>query len=160
MKTNDRYNISENGIIFDTLKNKERKQYNNGGYANVSLDNKMYFVHRLVAMKFIPNPENKPQVNHIDGNRLNNRVENLEWVTCSENHKHRYRVLGCEPSRGMLGRKNELCKIGIPIIQLSLDGFIIKVFHNSMDLHRQGINRKSVYISIKEKKIYKGYLWA
>lgn len=52
----------------------------------------VFLIHRLVAHHFIPNPEGKPQINHIDGNRRNNHISNLEWVTSRENNKHAYRI--------------------------------------------------------------------
>lgn len=55
---------------------------------SVNGDNKVMHVHRLVAISFIPNPESKPTVNHIDGNKSNNHVDNLEWATWGENNKH------------------------------------------------------------------------
>jgi hypothetical protein len=66
---------------------------------------KTFTMHRLIALHFIPLVDGKPHVNHIDGNKYNNAIENLEWVTQSENEYHSYRVIGKKGPTPWLGKK-------------------------------------------------------
>ena len=89
------YTVNVLGEIYSIKRNKVLIPCENRfGYMNVCLykDGKQRSekVHRIVANAFIPNPLNKPQVNHIDGNKKNNCVWNLEWSNCSENVRHAY----------------------------------------------------------------------
>lgn len=79
--------ITKDGKIY--LDGIEKKQtVRKDGCCMVWIDMKLHYVHRLVAQTFIPNPENKRTINHKDGNRSNNNVENLEWATIAENLQH------------------------------------------------------------------------
>ena len=90
------YTICEDGEVRSRFGRVVKQQMGGVGYFRVELwrdgVGKKYLVHRLLAAAFIPNPENKPQVNHIDGVKANNALSNLEWVTQSENQLHAYRA--------------------------------------------------------------------
>lgn len=98
------YEVSNTGFVRNVhtglIKSNE---IDKNGYVRIQLCkdkvHRKFFVHRLVATCFIENPQNKPQVNHKDMNRSNNNVDNLEWVTNSENQKHAIRI------RGMLSQQ-------------------------------------------------------
>lgn len=84
------YLISKNGDVFSVRNQRQLSTYiGDTGYVKVKIAKKTKLVHRLVAETYIENPNNLPQVNHIDNNRLNNNVENLEWVTNAGNAHHR-----------------------------------------------------------------------
>lgn len=125
------------------------------GYVTVCLckeNKKKYFsVHRLVATAFIPNLDRKPEVNHKNGNRSDNRVENLEWVTRSENELHAYRVLGKEPSRNWKGKPRLFAR--------KLTDDQVRAIRNDSRPSRQigleyGVSKTTI-LSIKEGKIYR-----
>jgi len=86
---NGRFAVYEDGTINEIVE-VPAKLHDSNGYCRVYADGQGYLVHRLIAKAFIPNPDDKPQVNHKDGNKRNNSVANLEWATQSENTQHAY----------------------------------------------------------------------
>lgn len=116
------------------LKNSDKDGYDKVKVCYENNIRKNRFVHRLVAEAFIPNPENKPQVNHINGIKNCNNKKNLEWCSASENVSHSFKFLGRKGSHtGLLGSKNKQSK---KVLQYSKDLKLIKEWDSMADVYR------------------------
>jgi hypothetical protein len=121
---------------------------------------KIHHAHRIVAKAFIPNPKNKPQVNHKDGNGQNNKVTNLEWVTRSENAIHARQVLGRKAwHKGNMGKNTPTAK---KVNQHSLCGILIKEWTCASDAVRQiGAESSCITRCCKGQSLtHKGFKWS
>lgn len=107
------YAVSKDGDVWSFKKarwlkssprSREKRAYPAVVLSAVGQKSRSHSVHILVAKAWVPNPHGKPHVNHIDGNKLNFRHDNLEWVTCAENHRHAF-------ATGL--RKNKITKAGL-----------------------------------------------
>lgn len=113
-------------------------------------------VHRLVAKTFVPNPLNKPQVNHINGIKTDNRIENLEWCSSKENIRHSYK-LGLSSTKHLEKVYERNCK---PVAQIK-NGKIIKIYPSLAEASKSvGVLYSSItYACKKETRTIKGFQW-
>ena len=117
-------------------------------------------LHRLIALTFLPNPDGKPEVNHITGIKADNHAALLEWATTSENKLHAYRE-GLNPgSRPQLGRFNELSPVARPVDQYDLAGNFIKHWPSIAEAERNGFQTANICkVASGERNHHRGYKW-
>lgn len=158
-------NVRKDGILVSP--------YTDGsGYKRISIvliyGTMRIWLHRLVAATFCPNPDEKEQVNHIDGNKENNSIDNLEWVTNAENQAHRINVLGDSkagsknPMYGKTAKSSPVCKGTIYQIDPKTKE-VIGEFIGSGEVERAypGYKRSGLLKAVNGiNKTYKGYIWS
>lgn len=167
------YLVTSHGRVFSLKygKLKELKPINNGnGYLTVLLckNSKTYrkSVHRLVAKTFIHNHDNKPQVNHIDEDKTNNNISNLEWVTSKQNNNHgtcnERRKKAISKLNNDNHRKGEIHKWYRHIIGFKINGCDIKYYKYLNEVKKGSFNPSAVQKCCNKEKYYsshKGYKW-
>lgn len=160
----ENYSITLSGRVINNITGKCKKPSDNHsgkGYLYVDLysngKRKRFFIHRLVADAYIPNPDNKPYINHIDGNPKNNNYQNLEWCTPLENVEHASKVLGVMQQYKKANTKRQRAVKQIDVVTQK----VVAVYASMREAERKtGI--KSTYICQVCKGKFKqcfGYSW-
>ena len=154
------YQVSNMGRVKSVKTNKPMAQWISKGYLMISLRKKgykkNYLVHKLVADIFLPKNNLKIFINHKDENKLNNIVENLEWVTTRENNN--YGTRNKRIAKSQLNRKD--CSKSV--LQFSINGEFIKEWESIADAGRHGFNRKGISCVCRGVVNYNtsgGYIW-
>lgn len=154
-----RYDIFKNGNVYDSLRGRMIKRHTTrNGYEYVHLryqgKSKLYSVHRLVGIVYVPGYEPNLDINHIDGNKTNNHFNNLEWVTRSRNIKHAY-------ENNLRGSCKGIPKtaLGKAIVQIGSDGGIITSFE-SISAARRATGAKNISKVLSgERSLSGGFVW-
>lgn len=175
---NGRYSIDEEGNVFSWINTRGLKRNEpllmktpkpgNSGYLSLVLISVIEgvpkkvckYVHRLVAETYIPNPDNKPFVNHKNGIKTDNSVKNLEWVTQSENDLHAFRTKLRKPTSYYKGKINTEHPKSKPVLMMDINGNVIKTFPSLHEAQRQGFSQGSISLVIAGvRKSHKGFVW-
>lgn len=167
------YQVSNLGRIksFISQRNKKEKilhpSNDKDGYLFIGLykngNQKPKRVHRIVAGNFIPNTNNKPQVNHINGDKKDNRVENLEWCTCKENIVHAWEEglhkLSKEHHKKMVEAAAKVCSK--PVMQFTIEGEYINEFSSANKAAKSvnGFHPEIIRCCRGIIKSYNGFIW-
>ncbi len=156
LKRNPMYAVNKDGQVYSLRRGHVlNPKRNHDGYLRIQLYSvngcEFVSIHRLIAETFIPNPESKPFVNHIDGNKQNNRVSNLEWCTQKENIAHAW-------ENGLSHRPLNTC--GKKVRQLRRDGSLIREYPSLMEAERTtGILHANISYAHIHHGTAGGYRW-
>ena len=144
----ENYIINKDGSIWSNLSNKFLKpEKTANGYLRIILQGERYLIHRLVAEKYLPNPNNLPCVNHINHIRDDNRVENLEWCDYKYNNKYS----NCVEAMAKSHKKQ--------VKQLTLDGELIKIWDSAAEASKE-LGISGVYRGANgTRKTVGGFRW-
>lgn len=152
--TDGKYSVSSLGRIYSNKRRNLLSPVFNVHYFKVSITKngicKSWSLHRLIAETFIPNIDNKPFINHKNGIKTDNRVDNLEWCTSGENNLHAFRILN---------RRNDTQST--PVSQYDLDGVLIKSYWSIMDAAKQtGFYASGISVALdKDDRSCHGFRW-